>query len=68
MKVDLTTRDIELILSLLSESAGDDIYFKSSMLYSMEELMLLEKLESALSKCDSKEADILDTGSSGFCN
>jgi len=68
MKVELTSRDIELILSLLAESASEELYFRSSSLYSVEEIALLEKLESALRKCDLKEADILDTGSSGFCH
>ncbi len=68
MKIDLTARDIELMIAILSESASDDMFFKPSQLYSMEEITLLEKLESALRKCDLKEVDILDTGSSGFCH
>ena len=68
MKVDLTARDIELILSLLAGSAAEDMYFRSPSLYSLEESALLDKLEAALKKFSSKEIDILDTGSSGFCH
>ena len=68
MKVELTARDIELMIALLAQSASDDMFFNPSQLFSIEEMALLEKLESALRKCDPKEVDILDTGSSGFCH
>jgi len=68
MKVDLSVRDIELILSLLSDSGPDELGMAPSLVYSFEEVALLEKLETALKKCDLAEKDILDTGSSGFCH
>jgi len=66
MKVDMTASDISLILNLLTESAQDDMLPKPAMLYSAEEIMLLEKLEAALRKTSIVENDILDTGSNGL--
>ena len=68
MKVELSARDIELILSLIAASEPDDVYFGASAFFSIEEISLIEKLEKALKDSGTKDADILDTGSSGYCH
>ncbi|MBN1621666.1 MAG: hypothetical protein JW871_03645 [Endomicrobiales bacterium] len=48
IKIDLTPKEIELILILLNKEASSDILKNSVPIYSPEELQLLKKLESAL--------------------
>ncbi len=52
MKVDLTTREIELILLLVNEIAMENWDSKKNPAFSLEELTLIEKLETALRKED----------------
>jgi hypothetical protein len=63
MKIDLTARDIELLLTLLADTISDDQGFKSPIAYSIEELALIDKLEAALRKGDMEEPELMDTGS-----
>jgi len=63
MKIDLTPRDIELLLELLSDTVTDELDFKSPITYSIEELALIDKLETALRKSDLDEPELMDTGS-----
>jgi len=63
MKIDITAREIELMLMLLSDVASDDTSDKPSSFYSIEEIALMEKFEAALRKSDLIEPELLDTGS-----
>ena len=63
MKVDLTPREIELILLLVGDSAASEFEFDEPSLYSMEELTLISKLESAL-KQNSHALDLSEMGTS----
>jgi hypothetical protein len=65
MKVDLSSRDIELLLLLINESASPDGFtLNDAGVFSFEELALIEKLESALKKCEMIEKTMLDAPSS----
>lgn len=63
MKIDLTERDIELLLSLLADAATDDVNYRPSSFFSIEEIALIDKLEAALKKGDLDEPELMDTGS-----
>ncbi|MHB9154328.1 MAG: hypothetical protein ACYC5N_01390 [Endomicrobiales bacterium] len=64
MKVDLTFRDIELILMLIGDAAAGD-FPDSSPIYSMEELSLVEKLEAALRRGEILEKELLGSTDNG---
>ncbi len=55
MKVDLTQRDIELLLFLVNEAAAGDSGLKKRTKFTIQELALLTKLEKAL-----KNEDIIE--------
>jgi hypothetical protein len=63
MKIDLTARDIELLLALLADTAYGKKGFNASIVYSMEELVLIDKLEAALRQETVDEPELMDTGS-----
>ena len=48
MKVDLSQRDIELIIHLVNEYAASNCENETKLNYSMDELLLLDKLDAAL--------------------
>jgi len=52
MKIDLTSREVELILALLSDIAadGEEFDLNTQSALSIEELALIEKLEMALKR------------------
>ena len=49
MLVDLTKREIELLVSLINDAAQGDFSFGGPPVFSVEELNLVEKLENILS-------------------
>lgn len=61
MKVDLTQRDIELLLLVLNDVAQSYDNLDEQPIYSIEEFTLVEKLEAALRKSESAEKMLLDT-------
>lgn len=48
MKVDLTPREIEVLLILMNEAASGDFTLDGPPIYSTEELSIVKKLEAAL--------------------
>jgi hypothetical protein len=50
MKVELSPRDIELILFLLGNTLANDFDSGKPLIYSIEDIALIEKLEKALLK------------------
>jgi hypothetical protein len=50
MKIDLTHRDIELILSVLYETAGKEIEISMQGSFTIDDLALIDKLEAALKR------------------
>lgn len=49
MKIDLTPREMELMLMLLNDAASEEFVRMSGFnIFSMEELSLMDKLENAL--------------------
>jgi hypothetical protein len=63
MKIDLTARDIEILLTLLADSVTDENGYKTPMAFSIEELAIIDKLEAALRKENLGEPELMDTGS-----
>ncbi|MCL2389391.1 MAG: hypothetical protein FWC85_03300 [Elusimicrobia bacterium] len=55
MKVNLTQRDIELIIHLVNEYALSNSESEAKLSYSMDELLLLDKLEVALRDIEYKQ-------------
>ena len=55
MKVNLTQKEMEYILFLISESAGGSGGGRESDEYTIDELALMDKLESALRLLEIKE-------------
>jgi hypothetical protein len=55
MKVNLTQRDIEFIIHLVNEYALDSSENEAKLNYSMDELLLLDKLEGALRDIEYKQ-------------
>jgi len=60
MKIELSSRDIELILLLLQESVSDKLDTNNPDALSLEEFALMERLENALRNIEASEQDILD--------
>ncbi|MCB4790612.1 MAG: hypothetical protein LHV68_01875 [Elusimicrobia bacterium] len=52
MNIDLTPREIELLLILINEAAQGDFSLDGPPIYSIEELALIKKLEKALETMD----------------
>ena len=50
MKVELSARDIELILFLLGNTLVNDFDTGKPLIFSIEDIALIEKLEKALNK------------------
>lgn len=50
MKIDLTHRDIELLLSVLYETAGKELEVGMHSGYTADDLVLIDKLEAALKR------------------
>jgi hypothetical protein len=63
MKIDLTARDIEILLTLLADSVTDENGYKTPMAFSIEELAIIDKLEAVLRKENIEEPELMDTGS-----
>ncbi|MCL1972709.1 MAG: hypothetical protein FWG57_06970 [Endomicrobia bacterium] len=55
MKVDLTQKEMEYILFLISEPSGDSDGGRESDEYTIDELALMDKLENALRLLEIKE-------------
>ena len=68
MKIELSMRDIGIILSLLSEVAMDEYGMMSNSSSSMEEFALMDKLETALQRGLLVEHELLDTSGSNLCH
>ncbi len=68
MKIELSVRDIEIILSLLSEVTMDEYGMMSNSSSAMEEFALLDKLETALKRGLLMERELLDTSGSNLCH
>ncbi|HBU69971.1 MAG TPA: hypothetical protein DEE98_06250 [Elusimicrobia bacterium] len=65
MKVDLTPREIELILLILNDVAASDFEFEGSAVFSSEELSIISKLEMAL-KQNKLTIDLSELGLNGL--
>ncbi|MCX5778262.1 MAG: hypothetical protein NTU66_03445 [Elusimicrobia bacterium] len=52
MKIDLTHRDIEMILSVVYETAGKDTEGVLPGGFSIDDLVLIDKLEAALKRVE----------------
>jgi hypothetical protein len=63
MKIDLTARDIEILLTLLADNVSDEEGCKMPIAFSIEELAIIDKLEAALRKDNIEEPELMDTGS-----
>ena len=55
MKIDMTPREIELLLILINEAAQGDFTLDGPPIFSIEELSLIKKLESALETIEKTE-------------
>lgn len=64
MKIDFTSRDIELMLMMLHEVLSDKIELNDPDVMSMEEFALLEKLENALRNSEASEQETFDAKTS----
>jgi hypothetical protein len=53
MKVELTHREVELILTLINDAVSGDFDIGDAPIYTTEELEIVRKLEDAL-KCEDK--------------
>jgi hypothetical protein len=60
MKVDLTARDLELMLMLLNDEVTDKIDLNDPNIIAIEEFTLLEKLENALRNGAAFEQETFD--------
>jgi hypothetical protein len=58
MKMDLTPRDIEYLLLLVNEMIADKMDMNDPEAVSIDEMMLVEKLETALNSMTTNEHDI----------
>lgn len=61
MKIDLTVREIELILALMGDAASSE-FLQDMPIYSLEEKTLVEKLEASLKRGEILEKALLETG------
>jgi 3-deoxy-D-arabino-heptulosonate 7-phosphate (DAHP) synthase class II len=61
MKLDLTLRDIELMLMLMHEAATLDTGENAQPVFTMEEMALIDKLETALKREEILSQEIFDT-------
>ncbi len=52
MKVDLSQKDIELLLFLINEAAAGDLSSRKRSKFTIQELALISKLEKALQHSD----------------
>ncbi len=59
MKIDLTMRDIELLLFLINSAALEDFNARRPFSFSAEELALIDKLENALRREETADGEIL---------
>ena len=65
MKVELTQRDIELLLILLNENAVGDLGdLKNQPSFSIEELALIDKLEAAIRQNELLDKILFDVSKS----
>jgi hypothetical protein len=62
MKVDLTQRDIELLLFLINEAAAGELSTRKRKRFTMQELSLISKLEKALRNDDLIEKIMFSVG------
>ena len=62
MKVDLTQRDIELLLFLINEAAASELGSKQRSKFTMQEISLMTKLEKALGNNDLIEKIMFSAG------
>jgi|GEM_PF-3108469 len=62
MKVDLTQRDIELLLFLMNEAAAGELGSRKRSKFTMQEISLITKLEKALGNDDLIERIIFNAG------
>jgi hypothetical protein len=60
MKIELTQKDLELLLLLVNEAVSRKQNNLEAAFFSLEERMLIEKLESALNRFDFFEKGFLD--------
>lgn len=60
MKVELNSKDIEYILMLLKENAENEYTLDGSQTLSMEDLLLIDRLESALRRSDVMDEDLFE--------
>ena len=62
MKVDLTQRDIELLLFLINEAASGELGTRKRTRFTIQELSLISKLEKALRNDDLIEKILFNAG------
>jgi hypothetical protein len=62
MKVDLTQRDIELLLFLINEAAAGGLGSRKRSKFTMQEISLITKLEKALGNDDLIEKIMFSAG------
>ena len=58
MNIDLSQREMELILTLINDAAKGDFSLSGPPIYSDEELALVERFESAMSKFDAQNGGV----------
>ncbi len=62
MKVDLTQRDVELLLFLINEAAQGELGTRKRSRFTIQELSLISKLEKALRNDDLIEKILFSAG------
>lgn len=66
MRVELTQREIELLLLLMNDMFADGMGGDDAPIMSLEERALMEKLEAALRSTSLFEKNVLDANSSNL--